>query len=392
MTGSLAGQIGEERFPDAQILYFNSYPDMTIALQQRTIDGFLIDLPRVILMMQETPGISYIPEEINSYEYALGYSKTLSPEISSRLNAFVNTLAETGKLKDMEAKWTGPDQSVKKLEIRPEELTGDKGTIQTAVDSTHYPFTFLADGGELVGFGLDIVTQFATEYGYRLELTDVGFGSVLAGLSAGRFDLACIGIMITEERKESMDFSLPYYVGGFVMAVSDGSLEAAESDEQEAPKGLISGLKDGFEKTFLREERYKIFVNGILTTILITICSAVFGTLLGFGIYMLNRTGNPVVLKVTKIYTWFIKGIPTVVLLMILYYLVFGHTSMSGTWIAIIGFTLVFGAGIYGLICIGVETVSIGQTEAALALGYKKTEASCALSFRLPSDGFSRDT
>ena len=59
-----------------------------------------------------------------------------------------------------------------------------------------------------------------------------------------------------------------------------------------------------------------------------------------------------------------------VVLLMILFYIVFGDVSISGIAVAVIGFTLSFGASVYGLLKIGVGAIDNGQYEAAYALGY----------------------
>ena len=58
---------------------------------------------------------------------------------------------------------------------------------------------------------------------------------------------------------------------------------------------------------------------------------------------------------------------------MILYYIIFGKSSISGTTISVIGFTLVFGASVYGMLKSGVAAVDVGQTEAAYALGYTDT-------------------
>ncbi len=65
-----------------------------------------------------------------------------------------------------------------------------------------------------------------------------------------------------------------------------------------------------------------------------------------------------------------IQGMPVVVLLMILYYIIFAKSQISGTLVAIIAFTLVFGCGVFGMLKMGVGAIDKGQTEAALALGY----------------------
>lgn len=62
---------------------------------------------------------------------------------------------------------------------------------------------------------------------------------------------------------------------------------------------------------------------------------------------------------------WLIKGMPMVVLLMILYYIIFGKSSISGTTISIIGFTLVFGASVYGMLKSGVAADGYPEKEQA---------------------------
>jgi polar amino acid transport system substrate-binding protein len=59
-----------------------------------------------------------------------------------------------------------------------------------------------------------------------------------------------------------------------------------------------------------------------------------------------------------------------VVLLMILFYIVFGNVAINGVAVAVIGFTLTFGAAVYGLLKMGVGAIDRGQYEAAYALGY----------------------
>ena len=85
---------------------------------------------------------------------------------------------------------------------------------------------------------------------------------------------------------------------------------------------------------------------------------------------MLCRNGNPVANGVTRVAMWLVQGTPMVVLLMILFYIVFGKTAISGITVAVIGFTLTFGSAVFGLLKMGVGAVDAGQTEAAYALGY----------------------
>jgi polar amino acid transport system substrate-binding protein len=85
---------------------------------------------------------------------------------------------------------------------------------------------------------------------------------------------------------------------------------------------------------------------------------------------MLCRNGNRIANGITRFSMWLVQGTPMVVLLMILFYIVFGKAAISGVLVAVIGFTLTFGASVFGLLKMGVGAVDSGQYEAAYALGY----------------------
>ncbi|MBQ5987374.1 MAG: amino acid ABC transporter permease, partial [Clostridia bacterium] len=100
-----------------------------------------------------------------------------------------------------------------------------------------------------------------------------------------------------------------------------------------------------------------------------------FGTILGFAVFMLCRNGNPVANTVTRFCVWLVQGMPVVVLLMILYYIIFGRVNISGAAVSVVGFTLVFGSAVYGMLRAGVGAIDKGQLEAAYALGYTNRKA-----------------
>jgi polar amino acid transport system substrate-binding protein len=85
---------------------------------------------------------------------------------------------------------------------------------------------------------------------------------------------------------------------------------------------------------------------------------------------MMCRKGNRAANGITRIVMFLVQGMPMVVLLMVLYYIVFGQLKISGLAVAVIGFTLTFGSSVYSLLGVGVGAVDKGQYEAAYMLGY----------------------
>lgn len=91
------------------------------------------------------------------------------------------------------------------------QLTG-KLVLGTSADYPPYGFSVDIDGNqEIVGFDIEIAREIANDLGVKLEIRDMEFDGLLAALVAGNIDLIVAGMVPTEERKESVDFSIPYY-------------------------------------------------------------------------------------------------------------------------------------------------------------------------------------
>ena len=139
--------------------------------------------------------------------------------------------------------------------------------------------------------------------------------------------------------------------------------------------GFTDSLIESFNKTFIREDRWKLFAQGMLTTLLLNILSIFFGTVIGFAVFMICRRGNRAANAITGACIWLIEGMPVVVLLMIFYYVVFSSARLSGVAVSVITFTLIFAASVFNMLKAGVAAVDKGQMEASHSLGYTDTKA-----------------
>ena len=92
--------------------------------------------------------------------------------------------------------------------------------ITVVMDATWPPFEFVDEATkELVGFDVELMKAIAAKEGMEIEFQNVGFDSLLAGLSKCQYDAAISAITITEERKETIAFSDPYFAAGQIVAV-----------------------------------------------------------------------------------------------------------------------------------------------------------------------------
>ena len=370
-TGASFDKAVAELLPDAQLAYYNGKADLVAALTGNKVDAFVVDEPVAQILMREDDRLASLPDYLEKYEFAFVFPKNEAGEaLRKQYNAFLEKLGKE-KLEALEQKWFGEDESAKTMPD-PASLPAPNGTLRLATESGYAPFEYVRDG-QVVGYDMEIAALFCEDSGYGLEIVDMNFDAVLPAVQTGKCDFAAAGISFTPERAESVSFSDPNYTGGTVLVTLKTQAAAfqEETPTEKKPEGSFwSSLSSSFEKTFLRESRWKLFLEGIGTTLLITVLSILFGTALGFLVFMLCRNGNPLANIITGFSVWLVSGTPMVVLMMILYYLVFGSVAISGITVAVIGFTLTFGAAVLGLLRMGVGTVDRGQYEAAYALGH----------------------
>ena len=82
-----------------------------------------------------------------------------------------------------------------------------------------------------------------------------------------------------------------------------------------------------------------------------------------------------------KVFIRAIQGTPIVVLLMILYYIVFGGVDINGLFVAVIGFSINFAAYVSEMMRTGIDTVDRGQREAATAIGFNRFQVFLRITF-----------
>ena len=369
-VGALSGGIGpelvEKELPEAELMTYNNYVDMLMAIDSGKIDAIVEDGCTLLYHnMQMDDRYRKLDGYLKEFSYGYAFSKTDEGyALASQMSGFIKKCKEDGTLDELYTNWLTSEGEAK-MKVDYESLPATNGVIRMATTSTSPPFTYV-ENNKTIGYDIDVVSRFCEEYGYGLEISSMSFDGLIPAVSSGRCDLAGAAIVITDERKESVEFSEAYFDGGEAAAVL--------ADSAAGSGGFFMKMKDSFVKTFIREDRYKMFINGILTTLLITVLSAIAGTLLGFAVFMCCRGGNRAANMITKICTGLIQGLPVVVILMILYYIIFASAPVTGAFVSVIAFTLTFASAVYSMVRTGVSAIDTGQTEAAYALGVGKNK------------------
>lgn len=136
----------------------------------------------------------------------------------------------------------------------------DEGKLTVCTGLPYKPFQF-EQGGDIVGFDVDLIDLVAEELGLEQTIIDTPFEGIQSGqaLNTGKCDLAAAGMTITEERAEVIDFSEPYFEAtqALLVKVSSGvsSLEDLAGKSmavQEGTTGELYAEENAPEDTTLR--------------------------------------------------------------------------------------------------------------------------------------------
>lgn len=112
-----------------------------------------------------------------------------------------------------------------------ETTEADGGTWVVGTEPAFPPFEAIGDGGELIGFDIDLMTAIGEQAGYEVQFESLPFDGLIPSLQAGTIDAAISGMTITEERAETVDFSRPYFSAGLAIAVAEDNAEVASLDD-----------------------------------------------------------------------------------------------------------------------------------------------------------------
>ena len=366
ITGSFHDSVVEEHLPESTIANYDTYTDLIEALNTDKIDYFLASVETADGLLEDQPTLVALSEPVQTLEIGAMFPKTDEGEaLKKEFDEFLAKAKADGTIDEVYRFWSDPENA--STPIDTSDLKGEK-TLRFATSGTKTPVSFQV-GDQIAGTDPDIAVRFCRERGYGIEVLTVNTAGIIPGITTGVYDFALSDMVITPERQESVLFSEPYHDTELLL-VTRRPDSAQTRDEQ----SLLERVAQSFQKNFLREDRWKLIVQGIATTSLITVLSVLLGSVLALGICLFRRTGSRLANRISDIYVRLLQGTPTVVLLMILYYVVLGKTGLDAVWVAVIGFTLNFGAYGSEIMRAAIEGIPEGQREAALALGYNERQ------------------
>ena len=346
----------EKNHPDVTLLQAESAPDLLLALANDRVDGAMVS----------AENFSNIKEEFSQFDslctvfyedFGIGFSRE-EKELRNQFNKFLEEAKQSGLLQDIVDRWLqGQTQTpMPELDFPKDAKPIIAGTAQSI------PFTFIRDN-KSVGMAVEIFNRFGASIGRPVQYELVNFGGMIAALQTHKLDVFVADLTITEERKQMIDFSDVFYSSGALMIINTHQTAASQLS-------LWGMLKDMVYRNLIMENRYQMLLNGLWTTILISLLATLFGTVLAGLVCGMRMSRKKSISQTASLYITLVRGIPVLVLLMLMYYVVFAKVGVSAVAVSVITFAVNFSAYAGEIFRTSIEGVDRGQTEAGVALGF----------------------
>ena len=192
---------------DSQMKRYNKGADAIQALKTGKIDAVVIDSLPAQKFVDANDDLKIVENIWEPEEYAICLKKG-NTELTEKMNDAIQELKDDGTLDKIMANYIGDDTGSYQYET-PEGTEYTNGTLTMATNAEFEPWEY-KEGDNVVGIDADMAKAICDKMGYDLKIDDMAFESILAAVSSGKAEFGAAGMTVTDERKESVEFTDTY--------------------------------------------------------------------------------------------------------------------------------------------------------------------------------------
>lgn len=367
----------EKKENETRVERYNKGADAVQALLQGKVDCMVTDEAPAMAFVRMNPSLRILPKSFAESSFAICVSKE-NGRLRQALNSAISQLKENGIIdtivrrhmnEGMDLAYTPRTYNHSMVSSSKESIGLNNKVLRFATNATFEPFEYYKDG-KIVGIDVDVAHAIGDVLGFDVEIVDMEFDAIITSVQTGKADAGIAGITVTPERKKNISFTDAYTNVRQVVLVNDKS------------KGIDNqaGLTTKFKSCFIDDHRYEYLSHGLGNTLVITFFAIILSVVLGTVIAIVRarherRRDWTIVNMLCQLYLTIMRGTPTMVQLLIIYYVVFASADVNKIFVAVIAFGLNSAAYIAEVIRSGIMSVDNGQMEAGRSLGlsYGKT-------------------
>ena len=175
---------------------------------------------------EKTPAVKVINYDLTSEQYAFGVDKN-QPELLTQVNDIIKEMKSDGTFDAICDKYfsNGTPEAVKSA-----ALDESKDQLVVATNAAFEPFEYMK-GNDYYGIDMEIAAYVAKKLGKELVIQNMDFDAVCLSVGQHKCDIAMAGLTISEDRKEYVNFSDPYYEASqrLIVKGTDTTFDACKS-------------------------------------------------------------------------------------------------------------------------------------------------------------------
>ena len=244
-----------------KIKTFDTGDLMYNSLTAGAVDAVMDDQPVIQYAIQKGQDLAINMDGEAVGGFAFGVKKGGNHEkLITEFNKALAQMKADGTLDEIIKKWTGESQSTPNSAAPTtttpagQKATPKKSKYVISSDSSFAPFVFQNGKNKYTGIDMDLIKAIAKDQGFTIEIDNPGFDAAVSDVQSGHAQGMIAGMTVTDARKETFDFSEPYYTANSILAVRKDS----KIDSYDDLKGKTVGVKNGTaSQTFLEKNKNK---------------------------------------------------------------------------------------------------------------------------------------
>jgi polar amino acid transport system substrate-binding protein len=202
-TGTTLDEQVQQLVKLPRLQYFANIPEMTKALEQRDIDAIAVDYSVAEIILKNHSDFSILKDRLNKDEFGIAMGKN-SP-LKASIDSSIKILQKKGEIQRIKDKWSKNKSAVRAIQ---QDWVGND-TLIVGTEALYAPYEFY-QWGELSGIDIDIMYTIGKMLNKNIKFADMNFDVLIPSLVNEKTDLCIAAMSITEERSNSIDFSIPY--------------------------------------------------------------------------------------------------------------------------------------------------------------------------------------
>ena len=238
-TGTTLHEQVQQSIKLPQIQYYSHINEMTKALEQDNLDAIALDHSVAETIIKHHSKLSILEERLNKDEFGIAMSKNSS--LKPRIDSCVKVLKENGEIQRIKEKWSKDSANVQAIK---QDWNGSD-TLLVGTEAQYAPYEFY-QSGELAGIDIDIMYSIGKMLNKNIKFADMNFDVLIPSLVNEKTDLCIAAISITEERSNSIDFSIPYDKNESVIVVRT----PRNKPQSDSDTGFLGKVFQGIQSWF----------------------------------------------------------------------------------------------------------------------------------------------